>query len=71
MTSNLSIRSAAITTNNLFSITISSFSVGETGRIGTTGRREIGHGALAERALKAIMPPHADFPIRCELSVKL
>jgi polyribonucleotide nucleotidyltransferase len=38
------------------------FSVGETGRIGMTGRREIGHGALAERALKAIMPPHTDFP---------
>jgi polyribonucleotide nucleotidyltransferase len=38
------------------------FSVGETGRVGFTGRREIGHGALAERALKAILPPHEKFP---------
>jgi polyribonucleotide nucleotidyltransferase len=38
------------------------YSVGETGRIGFTGRREVGHGALAERALKAIMPPHEKFP---------
>ncbi len=38
------------------------FSVGETGRMGGVGRREIGHGALAERALRAILPPHADFP---------
>lgn len=37
------------------------FSVGETGRL-MTGRREIGHGALAERALKAILPKHSDFP---------
>jgi polyribonucleotide nucleotidyltransferase len=38
------------------------YSVGETGRIGFTGRREVGHGALAERALKVIMPPHDKFP---------
>jgi polyribonucleotide nucleotidyltransferase len=37
------------------------YSVGETKRI-ATGRREVGHGALAERALKAMMPPDADFP---------
>jgi polyribonucleotide nucleotidyltransferase len=38
------------------------FSVGETGRLGATGRRELGHGALAERALTAIMPPEEKFP---------
>lgn len=38
------------------------FSVGETGRMGTTGRREIGHGNLAERALKNLMPDEKDFP---------
>jgi polyribonucleotide nucleotidyltransferase len=38
------------------------FSVGEVGRLGTTGRREIGHGNLAERALKNLMPEEALFP---------
>ncbi len=38
------------------------FSVGETGRIGFTGRREIGHGALAERSLEPIIPSKEDFP---------
>ncbi len=38
------------------------FSVGEVGRLGTTGRREVGHGNLAERSLKNMMPPEADFP---------
>lgn len=38
------------------------FSVGETGRIGNPGRREIGHGALAEKALEAIIPTQEDFP---------
>ena len=39
------------------------FSVGETGRIGTPGRREIGHGALAERALSYVLPANdEDFP---------
>jgi polyribonucleotide nucleotidyltransferase len=38
------------------------FSVGEVGRLGTTGRREIGHGNLAERSIKNLMPPEADFP---------
>ena len=38
------------------------FSVGEVGRIGFTGRREIGHGALAEKALTAILPSKEDFP---------
>ncbi|MFZ3229383.1 MAG: polyribonucleotide nucleotidyltransferase [Pseudobdellovibrio sp.] len=38
------------------------FSVGEVGRFGGQGRREIGHGNLAERAVKAIIPNHIDFP---------
>lgn len=38
------------------------YSVGETGRIGATGRREIGHGALAERALIPIIPTRDTFP---------
>ncbi len=38
------------------------FSTGETGRIGGTGRREVGHGALAERALSAVIPSREEFP---------
>lgn len=38
------------------------FSVGEVGRMGGAGRREIGHGALAERALEPVIPAKADFP---------
>ncbi|MBO0861750.1 MAG: polyribonucleotide nucleotidyltransferase [Chloracidobacterium sp.] len=38
------------------------FSVGETGRVGSPGRREIGHGALAQRALDAVMPEEEVFP---------
>jgi len=38
------------------------FSVGEAGRLGAAGRREIGHGALAERALKPVLPSEKDFP---------
>ena len=38
------------------------FSVGETGRYGAPGRREIGHGALGERALLQVMPTEEEFP---------
>lgn len=38
------------------------FSVGETGRYGAPGRREIGHGALGERCLKQVMPSEEEFP---------
>jgi polyribonucleotide nucleotidyltransferase len=38
------------------------YSVGETGRIGSTSRREIGHGALARRALEPMLPGEADWP---------
>jgi polyribonucleotide nucleotidyltransferase len=39
-----------------------SFSVGETGRYGSPGRREVGHGALAERSLVPVLPPEDIFP---------
>ncbi len=38
------------------------FATGETGRVGTPKRREIGHGRLAKRALVAVLPDRADFP---------
>ncbi|HWM46322.1 MAG TPA: polyribonucleotide nucleotidyltransferase [Xanthobacteraceae bacterium] len=38
------------------------FSVGETGRLGSPGRREIGHGKLAWRAIHPVLPPKHDFP---------
>ena len=43
------------------------FSVGEVGRVGFTGRREIGHGNLAERALKNIIPSEDVFPYSIRL----
>lgn len=47
------------------------FSVGEVGRVGSPGRREIGHGKLAERALNAILPKKEEFPyvIRIESNI--
>jgi len=38
------------------------YSVGETGRTGFTSRREVGHGKLAWRAVKAVLPNHDEFP---------
>lgn len=38
------------------------YSVGETGRVGSPKRREVGHGALAERALVPVLPSREDFP---------
>lgn len=38
------------------------YSFGQTGRVGTPSRREIGHGALAERALLAVIPKQEEFP---------
>ena len=43
------------------------FSSGETGRIGGTNRRMIGHGALAEKALSAVIPPKETFPYTIRL----
>ncbi|MFB4162714.1 polyribonucleotide nucleotidyltransferase [Alteribacillus sp. JSM 102045] len=44
-----------------------SFSVGETGPMRGPGRREIGHGALGERALEPVIPPEKDFPYTIRL----
>ena len=38
------------------------YSVGETGRMGSPGRRELGHGSLAERALRYVIPTEEEFP---------
>lgn len=46
-------------------------SVGETGRVGAPGRREVGHGALAERALAPVVPDREEFPytVRVESTI--
>ena len=46
-------------------------SVGETGRMGAPGRREVGHGNLAERALAPVVPPDSEFPytVRVESTI--
>jgi len=44
------------------------FSVGETGRVGGLNRREIGHGALAERSLLSVIPNENDFPYAIRIS---
>ena len=43
------------------------YSVGETGRMGGAGRREIGHGKLAWRAVRAVLPSQEDFPYTIRL----
>ena len=43
------------------------YSTGEAGRFGFTGRREVGHGMLAERALRPVIPPEEDFPYSLRL----
>lgn len=43
------------------------YSVGETGRFGSPGRREIGHGALAEKALVPVIPSEEEFPYTIRL----
>ena len=47
------------------------FSVGECGRFGSPGRREIGHGALAERSLVPVLPSEEDFPYSIRLSSEI
>jgi polyribonucleotide nucleotidyltransferase len=47
------------------------FSVGETGRTGGPGRREIGHGALAERSLEPIVPSENDFRYAVRISSEI
>ena len=43
------------------------YSVGEAGRMGSPGRREIGHGKLAWRAMRPMLPPHHEFPYTLRL----
>ncbi|MFP5440267.1 MAG: polyribonucleotide nucleotidyltransferase [Gammaproteobacteria bacterium] len=43
------------------------YSVGETGRVGSPKRREIGHGRLARRGVQAVLPPEDDFPYAIRL----
>ncbi len=43
------------------------YSVGETGRMSGPRRRDIGHGALAQRALEAVLPPESEFPYTIRL----
>jgi len=47
------------------------FSVNETGRYGSPGRREIGHGALAERSLEPMVPKGPEFPYTIRLSSEI
>lgn len=47
------------------------FSVGETGRMGGINRREIGHGALAERSIEPVLPEQEDFPYAIRISSEI
>ena len=47
------------------------FSVGETGRTGSPGRREIGHGALAERSIAPVIPEVSEFPYAIRVSSEI
>ncbi len=47
------------------------FSVGETGRFGGASRREIGHGALAERSVEPVVPAEKDFPYAIRISSEI
>jgi polyribonucleotide nucleotidyltransferase len=47
------------------------FSVNETGRFGSPGRREIGHGALAERSLEPVLPLEAEFPYAIRITAEI
>ena len=47
------------------------YSVGETGRFGSPGRREIGHGALAERSLLPVLPSEDEFPYAIRITSEI
>ncbi|MCC6670059.1 MAG: polyribonucleotide nucleotidyltransferase [Planctomycetes bacterium] len=47
------------------------YSVGEVKRLGSPGRREIGHGALAERAIQGVLPPEAEFPYTIRITSEI
>ena len=46
----------------MFNYNMPPFATGETGRVGSPKRREIGHGRLAKRALVAVLPDRGEFP---------
>ena len=48
--------------NFIFHYNMPPFATGETGRVGSPKRREIGHGRLAKRALVAVLPSVSEFP---------
>ncbi len=54
--------SGEFTEHFMLHYTMPPFATGETGRVGTPKRREIGHGRLAKRALVAVLPNRTDFP---------
>ena len=54
-----------------FSINFPPFSVGETGRTGGASRREIGHGALAERSLEPVIPGVENFRYAIRISSEI
>ena len=59
--------SPAETKRFMFHYNFPPFSTGETGRVGSPRRRDIGHGALAERALLPVLPSEEDFPYTIRL----
>ena len=46
------------------------YSVGEAGRMGFTGRREVGHGRLARRGLAAVLPSEEEFPYTVRVATR-
>ena len=54
----------------LFHYNMPPFATGEVGRMGSTKRREVGHGRLAKRALVACLPSKEEFPYTCAWSLK-
>ena len=54
----------------LFHYNFPPYSVGETGRMGAPGRREIGHGRLAKRGVAAVMPTIEEFPVHHSCGVR-
>ncbi|HWA52219.1 MAG TPA: polyribonucleotide nucleotidyltransferase [Patescibacteria group bacterium] len=54
--------------NYMHYYTMAPFTTGETGKVGSPNRREIGHGALAERALQPVVPSMKDFPYTIQVN---
>jgi len=67
MTQNLDTLNPEMTKRYMHHYNFPPYSVGEVRRVGTPGRREIGHGALAERALEPVLPTEEQFPYALRL----